>query len=97
MIAGLAALEGLRHAEFLASEVVGVRVADDVLARLSRAEEGNDRLSRAADAAEEALAISTEIASWLRSRVQGLQITTVHGSAATAERLLERLAPILAR
>jgi len=97
VIAGLAALESLRHAEFLASEVVGVRVADDVLARLARAEEGNDRLGRAADSTEEALAISTEIASWLRSRVQGLQITTVHGSAATAERLLERLAPILAR
>jgi len=52
VIAGLAALESLRHAEFLASEVVGVRVADDVLARLARAEEGNDRLGRAADSTE---------------------------------------------
>ena len=87
VIAGLAALESLRHAEFLASEVVGVRVADEVL----------ERLGRAADPADEALTISAEIATWLRSQVQGLQVTTVHGSAATAERLLERLAPMLAK
>jgi homocysteine S-methyltransferase len=81
VIAGIAALEGVRHAEFLASEVVGVRVAPAVL----------DRLRGATDEAAEALALSVEIAQWLRERVQGLQITWVHGSCPAAERLLDAL------
>jgi homocysteine S-methyltransferase len=81
VIAGLAALEGLRHAEFLASEVVGVRVADAVLERLRRAD----------DQASEALAVTLEIAAWLRNRVNGFAITSFHGSPATTERVLEQL------
>ena len=78
VIAGLAALEGLRHAEFLASEVTGVRVSDAVF----------ERLRRAPDAAAEALALTRDIARWLAVRADGLQITALHGSPATAERLL---------
>ena len=81
VIAGLAALEGLRHAEFLASEVIGVRIPDAMF----------DRLRAAADERAEAEAITVEIARWLRPRVQGLQITTVHGASHTAEQLLHAL------
>ena len=81
VLAGLAALDGLRHAEFLASEVAGVRIPDRMF----------DRLRNAADERAEALAISVELAGWLRSRVQGFQITTVHGAPGSAERLLEAL------
>jgi len=81
IVAGLAALEGVRHVEFLASEVVGVRVNDALL----------DRLRGAADPTAEALAITLELARWLRDHVQGIQVTSVHGSPETAERLLTEL------
>jgi homocysteine S-methyltransferase len=78
VLAGIAALEGLRHAEFLSSEVVGVRAADWVFARLRRA----------ADEAAEARAITAEIVARLRERVQGLVVTVLHGSPVAAEQLL---------
>jgi len=81
ILAGVAALEGVRHVEFLASEVVGVRVGDALL----------DRLRRAVDPAAEALAVTVEIARALRDRVHGIQITSVHGSPETTERLLMEL------
>jgi homocysteine S-methyltransferase len=81
VLAGLSALEGLRHAEILASEVVGVKIPDATL----------DRLRQAKDESAEAVRVTEELAGWLRSRVAGVQITTVHGSAAAAERLLPRL------
>ena len=82
IIAGLAALESVRQVEFLASEVTGVRVPNAMLARLRSAK----------DEAQEALAVTLELVAALRSRVQGLQVTVLHGSAATAERLLSALA-----
>ena len=84
ILAGLAALDGLRHAELLASEVAGVRIPESIFERLRRA---------SGDQAEEAQAmeISVEIGRWLRSHTQGLQITTVHGAPGTAERLLQAL------
>ncbi|ODS56160.1 MAG: hypothetical protein ABS36_07025 [Acidobacteria bacterium SCN 69-37] len=75
VLAGVAALEHARHAEWLSSEVVGVRASEAIL----------DRLRRAADPAAEAAAVTTEIMAWLRGRVQGLVLTWLHGSAATAE------------
>jgi homocysteine S-methyltransferase len=81
VLAGLAALDGLRHAEFLASEVGGVRIPEAMF----------ERLRNAADERAEALAMTVEIAQWLRAHVQGLQITTVHGAQGTAERLLTAL------
>jgi homocysteine S-methyltransferase len=87
IIAGVAALEGVRHVEFLASEVVGVRVADSLL----------DRLRTAKDQAAEALAVTIEIARWLQDRVSGIQITSVHGSPDSTERLLMELLPAGAR
>jgi homocysteine S-methyltransferase len=87
IVAGVAALEGVRHVEFLASEVVGVRVADGLL----------DRLRHAADPAADARAVTLEIARALRDRVSGIQITSVHGSPETTERLLMELAAVVAR
>jgi hypothetical protein len=37
------------------------------------------------------MAVSVEIAAWLREHVQGLQITSFHGSPSTTERLLMEL------
>ena len=78
VLAGVAALQGLRHAEFLASEVIGVRVSD---AQLSR-------LRNASDDEHEAGVITAEIVNWLKTRAQGVVITWLHGSPAAAERLL---------
>ena len=81
VLAGVAALESVRHAEFLASEIPGVKVSDALL----------ERLRSAGHEADEALEATVEIVRWLQSRVAGIQITTFHGSALTAERLLARL------
>ena len=83
VLAGIIALDSVRQAEFVASEVPGVRMTDAVL----------ERLRAAADAAAEGLAITIEIAQALRSRVQGLQVTGLHGSPAAVERLLNGLRP----
>ena len=84
VLAGLAAIDGLRHAEFMASEVVGVRIPEATLHRL-RSAQGKDEEA-------EALAVTLEVAEWLRSRVNGLQITWFHGTPGNAERLLTALA-----
>ena len=78
VLAGLAALEGVRHAEFLASEVIGVRLSDALVARLRQAR----------DEAAEAMTVTIEIAAWLAEHANGLQMTTFHGSPETAEHLL---------
>jgi homocysteine S-methyltransferase len=87
IIAGLAALDGVRQAEFFASEVIGVRVPDVVF----------ERLRGGADERAEALAFSIETAAWLRERVQGLQITVLHGAPAAAEALLRELGRLASR
>jgi methionine synthase I (cobalamin-dependent)/5,10-methylenetetrahydrofolate reductase len=81
VLAGLAALTGLRHAELLASEVAGVRIPDALF----------ERLRHATDESTEALAIVVELGRWLRAHAQGLQITTVHSSPEMAERILQAL------
>jgi homocysteine S-methyltransferase len=81
ILAGVPALESLRQAEFLAGEVVGVPVAESVL----------DRLANAVDPAAEGRAVSLEIVEWLRPRVQGVQITSLHGTIASALALVQQL------
>ncbi len=78
ILAGIMPLESLRHAEFMANEVPGVRVPDAVVDRMWRAES-------AGRAADEGLAIAREIAIELRPRVQGVQISA---SAGAVERVL---------
>lgn len=68
IIAGLAPLESVRRAEFMANEVPGVFVPEPLIERIRAAEEKGR-------ATEEGLAIAHEIASGLRGLVQGLQIT----------------------
>lgn len=82
VLAAVAPLESLRHTEFMANEVPGVRVPDGVVERMRRAE-------AAGRAAAEGLAIAREIAAEIRPLVQGLQITTATGSAETALAVIE--------
>jgi homocysteine S-methyltransferase len=82
IIAGVLALESARQAEFHASEVNGVRLPDVIL----------ERMRQAADPVAAGLATSLEIAEALRDRVQGLRISTLHGTPDSAERLLGALA-----
>jgi homocysteine S-methyltransferase len=86
ILAGLAALEGVRHVEFLASEVVGVRLPAWLV----------PRLRQAGDEAGEAMSVTAEIAAWLAERTSGLQLTTFHGSPETAEHLLAAIGPFVA-
>jgi homocysteine S-methyltransferase len=83
VLAGVAVLEGLRHAEFLASEVTGVRVPGPLFDRLRRAAAQGEDAER-----EEAVRVTIEIAGWLHARVQGVQLTAFHGSPSTAERVM---------
>jgi len=83
VLAGVVALESLRQAEFLASEVPGAHVPESLLARLRAA----------TDQAAEALAITHEIVDGLRRRAQGVHITGLHGSSGAVARLLQGLGP----
>jgi 5,10-methylenetetrahydrofolate reductase len=80
-VGSVAALDSLRQAEFFASEVTGARVPDAVL----------DRLRGASDQAAEGVQLSVEIAGALATRVDGLQVTSHHGSVRSAERVLESM------
>ncbi len=82
VLAGITPLESLRHTEFMANEVPGVRVPDAVVERMRRA----DAAGRAAD---EGLAIAREIASEVRAMVQGIQITTAGAPLAGALAVIE--------
>jgi homocysteine S-methyltransferase len=68
VLASITPLEDVRHAEFMANEVPGVRVPDAVLERMRRAE-------AAGRAADEGLAIARETAAEIRPLVQGFQIS----------------------
>ena len=61
--------------------IVGVPVADSVF----------DALRQAADPGTAGRELSLEIVGWLRSRVQGVQITSLHGSTASALALITAL------
>jgi homocysteine S-methyltransferase len=77
ILAGIAPLESLRHAEFMANEVPGVSVPAEVVERMRRAEE-------AGRAAAEGLEIARELVSAVRPLVQGIQISTVGGVTESA-------------
>jgi homocysteine S-methyltransferase len=77
VIAAITPLESLRHAEFMANEVPGVRVPEDVVERMRRAEADGR-------AAAEGLAIAREVAMEIRPLVQGFQIATAAGTVDSA-------------
>lgn len=82
ILAGIMPLDSLRHAEFMANEVPGVRVPDRVVERMRQAE-GEGR------AAAEGVAIAREVAAEIRPLVQGLQISTAAGTVAAALQVME--------
>jgi homocysteine S-methyltransferase len=77
ILAGIVPLESLRHAEFMANEVPGVRVPEAIVDRMRRAE-------AAGRAQAEGLTIASEIASAVRPMSEGLQISTAAGSVEAA-------------
>jgi homocysteine S-methyltransferase len=82
IIAGILPLESVRHAEFLANEVPGVRVPDRLVDRMRQAE-------REGRAVEEGLTIAREIAGEVRPFVRGVQISTAPRALDMALALLE--------
>ncbi len=68
VVAGLSPFDSARRAEFMANEVPGVQVPDELVERMRAAETPED-------ARREGLAIAHEIAGELKGMVQGLQIT----------------------
>jgi homocysteine S-methyltransferase len=82
ILAGITPLENLRHAEFMANEVPGVRVPEGLVERMRLAEEA-DR------SAAEGMAIAREIAAEVRPLVQGMQISTATGRIEAALGLIE--------
>ena len=84
VVAGLFPFESARNAEFMANEVPGVRVPDEMLERMRR--------SGDADAAsQEGIAIARELGMGLRSAVQGVQISTASGDIGAALAVLDGL------
>ncbi len=91
ILAGIMPLESARHAEFMANEVPGVRIPDQVVERMRRA----DADGRAAD---EGMALAREIAAEIRPLVQGVQISTAPKAIDMALGLIEAfLAPVQAK
>jgi homocysteine S-methyltransferase len=66
----------------MANEVPGVRVPEEVLERMRRAD-------AAGQARAEGLAIAREVAAGLRPLVQGIQISTAAGAVETALEVVE--------
>jgi methionine synthase I (cobalamin-dependent)/5,10-methylenetetrahydrofolate reductase len=82
IIAAIAPLESLRHAEFLANELPGVSVPAAIVDRMRRAED-------AGRATAEGLAIAREIAAEIRPLVQGIQISPAGDSIESALGIIE--------
>ncbi|HZB25720.1 MAG TPA: methylenetetrahydrofolate reductase, partial [Vicinamibacterales bacterium] len=84
IMAGVMPLDSLRHAEYIANEVPGMRVPLSVLERLRRAE-ADSRVSA------EGLAIAAEIAAAVRPHVQGIQISTATSAVDIALAVIQGL------
>jgi homocysteine S-methyltransferase len=91
IVASILPLESLRHAEFMANEVAGVRVPEGVVERMRRA----DADGRAVD---EGMAIAREISTEIRPLSQGVQISAPPRAIEMALGLIEAfLAPVQAK
>jgi methionine synthase I (cobalamin-dependent)/5,10-methylenetetrahydrofolate reductase len=84
VLAAIAPLESLRHTEFMANEVPGVRVPEAVVERMRRADANGQ-------APAEGLAIAREIAAEIRPLVQGIQISTTGESIESALGVIDGL------
>ena len=86
ILAGVWPLVSLRNAEFLANEVPGIRVPDQVLSRMRKAsEKGGDHAVR------EGIALARESWAALRGEVQGIQVSAPFGRVHLAAEVLEDL------
>ena len=74
IIAGIWPLVSLRNAEFLANEVPGITVPDEVLRRMRAASEKGKEAALA-----EGVAIAREMLRAVRDRVQGAQVSAPLG------------------
>ena len=79
VIAGIWPLVSVRNAEFLANEVPGVSVPDDVIARMRRANEKSKE-----HAVAEGIAIAREMLDRVRPLVQGIQVSAPFGKVELA-------------
>ncbi len=79
IVAGIWPLVSLRNAEFLANEVPGVVIPDEILARMRRAHEQS-----ADHALAEGIAIAREMLALVRGEVQGVQVSAPFGKVALA-------------
>jgi len=86
LIAGIWPLTSVRNAEFLANEVPGVVIPDEVIARMRRANEQSKE-----HAIAEGVAIAREMIAALRGTVQGVQVSAPFGRADLAMEVVEAI------
>ncbi|PYR58542.1 MAG: bifunctional homocysteine S-methyltransferase/methylenetetrahydrofolate reductase, partial [Acidobacteria bacterium] len=84
IVAGVFPFESARNAEFMANEVPGVHVPGALLDRMRKAD-GPEA------GAAEGITIAREIAAEVRSRVQGLQVSTASGNIDAALAVVDGL------
>jgi homocysteine S-methyltransferase len=84
VVAGIWPLVSVRNAEFLANEVPGVSVPEEIIARMRRA---NDRSKEHAVA--EGIAIAREMLERVRGHVQGVQVSAPFGKVELALQVFE--------
>jgi methionine synthase / methylenetetrahydrofolate reductase(NADPH) len=95
VVAGIWPLVSVRNAEFLANEVPGVTVPDEIISRMRRA---NDKSKEHAVA--EGIAIAREMLERVRGSVQGAQVSAPFGKVELALQVFEGSlapSPLLAR
>jgi methionine synthase / methylenetetrahydrofolate reductase (NADH) len=79
IIAGIWPLVSVRNAEFLANEVPGVSVPNDIIARMRKANEKSKE-----HAVAEGIAIAREMLARIRPLVQGVQVSAPFGKVELA-------------
>jgi homocysteine S-methyltransferase len=84
VVAGVFPFESARNAEFVANELPGMRVPDDLIERMRRADAADRAIG-------EGIAIAHEIARELHGSVQGLQLSTSSGSIDAALAVIDGL------
>jgi homocysteine S-methyltransferase len=84
IVAGIWPLVSVRNAEFLANEVPGVTVPDEIIARMRRANEKSKD-----HAIAEGIAIAREMLDRVRGEVQGVQVSAPFGKVELALQVFE--------
>ena len=91
IVAGIWPLVSARNAEFLANEVPGVIVPDEVITRMRRANEKSKE-----HALQEGIAIAREMFDRVRAEVQGLQVSAPFGRVPFALQVFDGIEGITA-